>query len=173
MKLVLFDLGNTLENNSTLRDDAIDTLDYINLMEANDPPLLILGLASDNEFPNTSPDQARARYYSLLNEFGIANYFEPFHNTDVNPKITLSKDVGATKDENLELFMQTAIDKIGNTSFNELIFITEDKLHIDKANSLGIKTIFLNLDGIPTNEDQFTITKLKDSKAIIKDLIQQ
>src|SRR5687767_10344703 len=143
MKLILFDLGNTLENNGTLRDDALDTLDYIKgLMNANDPPLFILGLASDNEFPNTTPDQARARYYSLLNEYGIANYFGPFNNTHITPKITLSKDVGATKDENLQLFMQTAINKIGSTSFNELIFITENKIHIDNANTLGIKTIF-------------------------------
>ena len=41
MKVVLFDLGNTLENDGQLRDDALETLDYIkDLMNANDPPLL-------------------------------------------------------------------------------------------------------------------------------------
>jgi hypothetical protein len=69
--------------------------------------------------------------------------------------------------------MQTAINKIGSTSFNELIFITENKIHIDNANTLGIKTIFLNLDTIPTNKDQFIITKLEDAKVIIKELINE
>jgi hypothetical protein len=78
-----------------------------------------------------------------------------------------------TKDENLPLFMQKAIDKIDNTSFNELIFITENKTHIDKANSIGIKTIFLNLDNIPTNEGQYTIRNLRDAKNILEDLINE
>jgi len=110
MKVVLFDLGQTLENNGALRDDAIETLKYIqNLRDANDQPP-ILGLASDNEFPDTNAHQARERYYNLItNNYKIAKYFEPL---DTN--VTLSKDVGATKDENLQLFMQTAIDKIDN-----------------------------------------------------------
>jgi FMN phosphatase YigB (HAD superfamily) len=169
MKVVLFDLGQTLENNGTLRDDAIETLKFINsLKDANDQPP-ILGLASDNEFPNTTADEARDRYYSLLKDhYKIANYFEPLVRN-----VTLSKDVGATKDENLRLFMQTAIGKIDNTSFNELIFITENKTHIDKANAIGIKTIFLNLDNIATNEDQYTIRNLRDAKNILEDLINE
>jgi len=167
MKVVLFDLGQTLENNGALRDDAIETLKYIqNLRDANDQPP-ILGLASDNEFPDTNAHQARERYYNLItNNYKIAKYFEP-----LDTKVTLSKDVGATKDENLRLFMQTAIDKIDNTSFNEVIFITEKKIHIDEANALGIKTIFLNLDNIPTNEDQYTIRNLRDAKNILEELI--
>jgi FMN phosphatase YigB (HAD superfamily) len=169
MKVVLFDLGQTLENNGTLRDDAIEILKYIkSLKDANDQPP-ILGLASDNEFPNTTRDQAPARYYSLLTDrYKIADFFEPLVRN-----VTLSKDVGVTKDENLPLFMQKAIDKIDNTSFNELIFITENKTHIDKANSIGIKTIFLNLDNIPTNEGQYTIRNLRDAKNILEDLINE
>ena len=69
--------------------------------------------------------------------------------------------------------IQTVIDKIGNTSLNEIIFITEFKPHIYFANNLGMKTIFLNLDGIPTNTNQLTITNLTEVIDIIKDLIRQ
>jgi hypothetical protein len=169
MKVVLFDLGQTLENNGTLRDDAIETLEYIkSLKDTNDQPP-ILGLASDNEFPNTTPDEARDKYYSLLtDDYKIVDYFKP-----LDRNVTLSKDVGVTKDEDLPRFMRKAKDKIVNTSFNELIFITEKKEHIDKANAIGIKTIFLNLDNLPTNEGQYTIRNLRDAKNILKDLINE
>jgi hypothetical protein len=69
--------------------------------------------------------------------------------------------------------MQKAIDKISNTRFNDLIFITENKIHIDKANALGIKTIFYNLDNIPTNEGQYTIRALSEAKNILENLINE
>jgi len=168
MKVVLFDLGKTLEYNGTLRDDAVETLKYIQSLKDSNNQSPILALASDNEFPNTNAEQARDRYYSLLTDhYKIAKYFIP-----LSDRVTLSKDVGVTKDEDLSLFMKAAIGKIANTSFNELIFITENKTHIDKANDIGIKTIFLNLDGIPTNDRQYTIRNLKDAKNILEDLIK-
>ena len=69
--------------------------------------------------------------------------------------------------------MHTAINKIGVTSFNDIIFITENKVHIDKANALGINTIFYNLDDIPTNEDQYTIRALSEAKNILENLINE
>jgi FMN phosphatase YigB (HAD superfamily) len=172
-KVILFDLGDTLEHNGSIREDAVETLQKIKDMKDINNESPILGLASDNEFRNpddtpTTSDQARDIYYRLLRDkYKIANHFEPL---DTN--VTLSKDVGATKDENLQLFMQTAIDKIGNTSFNQIIFITENCKHIDSANSLGIKTIFLKLNNnSAVNNGNNTITNLSESINLIEGML--
>jgi hypothetical protein len=167
-KVILFDLGDTLEHNGHLREDAVETLKKIKHMKDinNESPLL--GLASDNEFPNTTNLQARKKYYSILRDLEIVEYFKPL---DTN--VTLSKDVGATKDENLPLLMETAKKKIGNNiSFNDLIFITENKGHIDSANLLGIKTIFLKLNnnsGLDNGNN--TISNLSESINLIEGMI--
>jgi FMN phosphatase YigB (HAD superfamily) len=170
MKIVLFDLGKTLEHNGELREDAIETLEQIKELEDINNQSLILGLASDF-FPASNEEELKQRkheYYSILDQLQIKSFFEP-----IDKNITLSSEVGETKSENPRKFYQTVIDKIGNTSFNELIFITEFKPHIDSANTLGMKTIFLNLDNSPTNNDQPTITNLIESVNIIKDLVRQ
>jgi FMN phosphatase YigB (HAD superfamily) len=175
LKVVLFDLGDTLEikvdGQSVLREHAIETLEEIkNMRDINDQPL-VLGLASD--FIPVSNDESleeiKGKYYSILDDLQIKPYFEPLEDN-----VTLSSEVPETKSQNARKFFQTAIDKINNNaSFNKLIFITERKHHIDLANNLGMKTIFLNLDGIPTNTNQLTITNLTEAIVIIKDLIRQ
>lgn len=177
-KVILFDLGDTLEHkdahgNHVLRDDAKDILDHINSLNDANGQSPILGLVSDYELPGNAV-QARQSYYEMLrnlrdvNDSEIASYFEPL---DTN--VTLSKDVGATKDENLKLFMQKAIDKIGNNiSFSDLIFITENCKHIDSANSLGIKTIFLKLNNnSAVNNGNNTISNLSESINLIEGMI--
>ena len=145
-KVILFDLGDTLEHNGNLREEALETLQKITDMKDINNKSPLLGLASDNEFPNTTALQAREKYYSILRDLEIVEFFIPL---DTN--VTLSKDVGFTKDQRLPLFMNTAKNKIGNNiSFNDLIFITENKNHIDSANLLGIKTIFLKLNNNST-----------------------
>jgi|SRR5215208_68131 len=176
-KVVLFDLGNTLEikidGHSALREHAIETLKEIqNMRDINDQQL-VLGLASDF-FPASNKEelkQRRLEYYNILEQLQIKSFFEP-----VDENVTLSSEVPETKSENLEKFVQKVIKKIGNNnniSFNDIIFITEFKPHIDSANNLGMKTIFLNLDGIPTNSNQLTITNLTEAIDIIKNLIRQ
>ena len=171
-RIVLFDLGDTLEHNDVLREDALETLNRIKSME-NTP---ILGLASDfgkrDDWGPPPPEEqikrSQQQYYSILSDLQIAHFFDP-----LRKKVTLSTEVGNTKSEDIQKFFQTAINKLSNTSFNEIIFITEFKPHIDSANNLGMKTIFLNLDGIPTNPNQLTITNLTEVIDIIKDLIRQ
>ena len=168
MQVVLFDLGKTLENNGVLRENAKETLKEINNMKDTNNQSVILGLASDF-LPASNKEELKQRkleYYNILEQLQIKSFFEP-----VDKNVTLSSEVGATKSENPQEFYQTVIDKISNTSFNKIIFITEFKPHIDSANTLGMKTIFLNLDNIPTTNDQPTIKNLKESIDIIKNLI--
>jgi FMN phosphatase YigB (HAD superfamily) len=169
VKVVLFDLGDTLEHNDTIRQDTIETLEKIKNME-NHP---ILGLASDYGLPNnwgTLPleeqiKRSRQQYFNEIEQLGIRQYFEP-------QNVILSTDVGNTKDQDIEKFFQKAVEKIGNTSFNQIIFITENCKHIDSANSLGIKTIFLKLNNNSAiNNGNNTISNLIESINLIEGMI--
>jgi FMN phosphatase YigB (HAD superfamily) len=80
--------------------------------------------------------------------------------------------VGNTKDQDIQKFFQKAVDKIGNTSFNQIIFITENCKHIDAANELGIKTIFLKLNNnSAVNNGNNTISNLSESINLIEGLL--
>ena len=168
-KVVLFDLGDTLEHNDVLREDAVETLDRIISME--NPP--ILGLASDFGLPNEwglppleeQIKRSKQAYFSILSDLQIKRFFDP-------QNVTLSTEVGNTKDQNIQKFFQTAVNKIGNTSFNQVIFITENCKHIDSANSLGIKTIFLKLNNnSDVNNGSNTISNLSESINLIEGMI--
>jgi FMN phosphatase YigB (HAD superfamily) len=177
-KVIFFDLGDTLEHQDTpghhvLRDDAKDILDHINSLNHANSQSPFLGLVSDYELSGSAV-QARQKYYEMLrnlrdvNDSEIASYFEP-----LDTYVTLSKDIGATKDEDLRLFMEKAKNKIDNNiSFSDLIFITENCKHIDSANSLGIKTIFLKLNNnSAVNNGNNTISNLSESINLIEGII--
>ena len=99
VKVVLFDLGDTLEHNDVLREDTIDTLEKIENME--NPP--ILGLASDFGLPNDwglepqeeQIERSKQAYFSMLSDLQIKRFFVP-------QNVTLSTEVGNTKDQNIQ-----------------------------------------------------------------------
>jgi len=169
VKVVLFDLGDTLEHNDVLREDTIDTLEKIENME--NPPKL--GLASDFGLPNDwgpepqeeQIERSKQAYFSMLSDLQIKRFFVP-------QNVILSTEVGKTKDQDIQRFFQTAVNKIGNTTFNQIIFITENCKHIDSANSLGIKTIFLKLNNnSAVNNGNNTISNLSESINLIEGMI--
>jgi FMN phosphatase YigB (HAD superfamily) len=172
MKVVLFDLGETLEHNDVLRDGAIETLEGIKSLKEKSDPSFVLGLASDFGFASNDEEikKSKTEYYNILTKLGIKKYFEP--NIDTN--VTLSTEARVTKDQNFKKFIEKVIEKIdNNTNFTEIIFITEEERHIKSANELHMETIFLNLNNILPNNKLPTITNLKDSVNIIKDFINQ
>ena len=119
MKLVFFDLGDTLEykkeSMSVLRDDALELLSGIQYLHDNDGKNLVVGLISDW-------DQEPIKYYNLLEDLGISNFFKPYQD-----KVTLSIEVGVTKPD--EKIFRAAIDKIKkDLPFRNVIFITEKKI---------------------------------------------
>ena len=169
-RIVLFDLGDTLEHNGVLREDALETLNRIKSME--NPP--ILGLAPDFGLPHDPPptpeEQIRIsqqHYFSILSDLQIDQFFNP-----LQQNVTLSTEVGKTKSEDIKKFFQTAINKISNTNFNEIIFITENIDHIRSANSLGVKTIFLKLENNSSQTNgTYTISNLIESLNLIEGLL--
>lgn len=75
MKIILFDLGNTLEykneSRSILRPDALEVLKDIESLHDNNGEALVLSLVSDW---NKQADE----YHNLLKDLNIDNFFEPF-----------------------------------------------------------------------------------------------
>jgi FMN phosphatase YigB (HAD superfamily) len=138
MKIILFDLGDTLEYKkdsvSVLRDDALELLSGIQYLHDNDRKNLVVSLISDW-------DQEPLKYYHLLEELGISHFFKPHPE-----KVTLSNEVGVTKPH--EKIFRTAIDKIQkDLQYRNVIFITENKDHIIAARKYGMMAIRINFPG--------------------------
>lgn len=137
MKLILFDLGDTLEAQDVLLPGAHETLRAIRQMRdgAGDPAVLCL--VSDFAMPD-GPDQVpviRRRYYDILDGLGIRAFFEP-----VSERVTLSTEVGAFKPD--ARVFRCAVDKIDPTlGLGDALFITENREHVREARTLGLQAI--------------------------------
>jgi FMN phosphatase YigB (HAD superfamily) len=137
MKIVLFDLGDTLEHNDKLLPGAFETLSNIKKINDNQNQPVILALISDF-LPAKSPDEIekiKEKYYNILDNLGIRSFFHP-----VNERVTLSTEIDVNK-PNKEIF-RYAIDKISkDLSFKEVVYITENKNHINAVREMEINGI--------------------------------
>jgi FMN phosphatase YigB (HAD superfamily) len=136
MKIVLFDLGDTLEyldgNNDILMPSAIKLLSAVQDMRDHSGDTPALALVSDLPIKNTVQE-----YYTLLQDLGINTFFKP-----LSERVTLSKEVGVMKPD--EKIFRAAIDKISKgLSYQNVIFITENEEHTTGARKLGMMTIKL------------------------------
>lgn len=94
MKIILFDLGNTLEYKNKPLPDAKEALQLIKSMKdfEGSPPLV--GLISDFHIPSNQ-EQLKSylkEYKELLEKLGFNTFFEPFEKM-----VTLSTEVGVRK----------------------------------------------------------------------------
>src|SRR4029078_12125915 len=107
MKIVLFDLGDTLEHNDRLLPGAMDTLSQIQKINDNQNKPVILALISDF-LPANSPEEKEKvleQYYNILDNLGIRSFFKP-----VKERVTLSTEIDVNKPD--ERIFRYAIDKI-------------------------------------------------------------
>jgi FMN phosphatase YigB (HAD superfamily) len=148
VKLILFDLGNTLESNDVLLPGALATLKAISSLQAGDRPAAQLGLVSDFDMPR-QPSEVhiiQQRYYKLLDDLGIRAFFEP-----VQERVTLSTEVGVFKPD--EAIFRAATSKVRPTlDFDDVLFVTENFAHVLAARSLGLRAVHLRGPGQPTGE---------------------
>lgn len=147
MKLVLFDLGNTLEQNDVLLPGALETLRAISEM-----PTVKLALVSDFDMPASPADipQIRDRYYAILDKLGIRTFFEP-----LDERVTLSTDVGVFKPD--KKVFEAAASKAGLT-LADVFFVTENAGHVRAARALGMRAVHFRGPGEATGD----IDKLTD-----------
>jgi FMN phosphatase YigB (HAD superfamily) len=164
MKIILFDLGNTLEDveRERLLPGARKTLKTIQAMRDAQGHAPVLALLSDfGEIPAT-PEQiqvSQEEYFDILRGLGIRSFFNP-----LTQGVTLSTEVGAAKPS--RKIFQVAIDKIGGgLSFQDTLFITENKAHVDAVRALGMKAIHFKGPGEASGD----ITWLVDLIPLVRD----
>jgi FMN phosphatase YigB (HAD superfamily) len=162
MKIVLFDLGDTLEDQkkSKLLPGARKTLRAIQALRDSEGKAPTLALISDFTMPD-SPDQIpsiRKQYLAILDHLGIRSFFEP-----VSKTVTLSTEVGVLK-PNKRIF-QAVLKKVdGHPGFKDVLFITENLDHVKKARLLKMKAIHFK----GPRESTGDVDKLVDLIPLIK-----
>ena len=142
-----------------LIEEATEVLKYLNSMNNTHNEKVIMGIVTDTHKPNELPLSecqkiGKIKFCKFLKN-KITKYFEP-----TDSRLTLSSDIGFTKNHNLKGFLNNAINKISNNiSIDDIIFVTELVDHIIAAKSLGIKTFHYNPQIHSSNDDD-TINKL-------------
>ncbi|WP_458778701.1 M20/M25/M40 family metallo-hydrolase [Arthrobacter sp. D3-16] len=143
MKLVLFDLGDTLERDGVLLPGALETLDAIASLRTEGQPAVVLGLLSDFHMPARPSDVAiiQQQYYALLEGLGIRQFFEP-----VAERVTLSTEVGVFKPD--EAVFRAAAAKVDPAlDFGQVLFVTENRGHVVAARQLGLMAVHVRGPG--------------------------
>jgi FMN phosphatase YigB (HAD superfamily) len=132
MKVILFDLGNTLEHTLSGRDTimpgALELLSELAVIKDKSGTPPVLALVSDYQGPSKE-------YYHLVDGLGFDKFFKPYEQ-----KITLSNEVGFSKPDSR--IFRAAIDKIEtDLPYYDVVFVTENKDHIKEARKLGMMAI--------------------------------
>jgi FMN phosphatase YigB (HAD superfamily) len=137
MKMILFDLGQTLEDRDVLLPGARKTLQAIQAMRDSSGEAVVMALVSDFDMPDR-PEQIpviRQQYYDILESLGIRSFFEP-----VSERVTLSTEVGVLKPD--EKIFRAVVEKIDeDLSFQCVVFITENLEHVEATCDLGMTAI--------------------------------
>jgi Peptidase family M28 len=128
MKMVLFDLGETLESQGALLPGALQALEDISAMRDCDRKPVLLALGSDFDGP-------AQQYYDVIENLGIRAFFEP-----VTARVTLSGEVGMRKPA--KEFFGAAVTKADpGLTFDDVLFVTENRAHVVAARTLGMHAI--------------------------------
>ena len=155
-KIVMFDLGNTLESGDELLTGAMDTLNGIKSLSNTSTKAIEIVLISDWDNSPSEPKELEAskqKYYTLLERVGIRDFFEP-----VEKRVTVSSEVGVFKPD--PTFFRASIDKVSpSLAFESVIFITEKLGHVLAARALGLQAIHFKGPG-QLNGDIDELTKL-------------
>jgi Peptidase family M28 len=134
MKLVLFDLGQTLESHDVLLPGALQALEDISALRDGDGNAVLLALGSDFDAP-------AQQYYDIIENLGIRSFFEP-----VSARVTLSGEVGTHKPAK-EFFVAAVTKADPDLTFDDVLFVTENKAHVVAARTLGMHAIHVRPPG--------------------------
>lgn len=164
MKMVLFDLGNTLESQDVLLPGARETLQAIEAMRDHDGNAIALALVSDFFMPSR-PEEIPAiqqRYLDLLDDLGIRSFFEP-----TDERVTLSTTVGVFKPDR-RIFDAVIEHSRLELTFRDIFFITENLEHVEAARLLGMRAVHFKGPGQITGE----VDELLDLTRLIEEFLQ-
>jgi FMN phosphatase YigB (HAD superfamily) len=176
MRVILFDLGNTLERvtpdgHDVLLPGAIEMLEAVlKLRDPEDaPPVTALVSDFDNEATTghigaTPPELTalREEFHQLLERLGLARFFEPFEQ-----RVTLSAEADVRKPD--PRIFRVALDKVArDLPFHHAVFVTENEGHVAGARGLGMTAIKFRGPG-QTGGD---VERLSDLPPLIEMLLE-
>jgi len=152
MKMVLFDLGDTLEvvvnNKDALLPGARETLQAIEKLkdEQGKPPIIAL-VTNFGKLKATPAQMAasRAEILKILADLKIQGFFEP-----VAQRVTLSTEAGAEKPKK-KIFLHV-INKVPGLGFPDVMFITENLTHVKAARQLKMQAVHFKGPGQTTGD---------------------
>lgn len=151
MKVILFDLGNTLEDQEreVLLPGAMRTLSKTRALRDTEGRAPALALVSDFGETRATPAQIRAsqdEYYAILDRHNIRRFFEP-----VAKRVILSTEVGVLKPD--RKIFRAVIDRIEpSLGFADLFFVTERRAHVIAARALGMTAVHFKGPGEITGD---------------------
>jgi hypothetical protein len=146
IRVLIFDLGDTLVRGESLFPYAHEALEVISRFETAGGDPLDLCLVSDFDMPTppSTPQKVESifdKYISLLDGLDLKGFFEP-----VNRRVTLSAHAGVFKPD--RRIFEKAVERLGNNArLNECLFITENKDHIAACRKLGMTALRFNPAG--------------------------
>lgn len=142
MRIVLFDLGHTLEADGVLLPGAHHALQAVQSMMVDGGPVR-LALLSDYRMPDGVDTVAEimAEYIGLLEQLGIGEYFAP-----VEERVTLSTELRVFKPDP-KLFRHAADKILPGISFQQVTFVTENGSHVAAASALGMVAFQVSVPG--------------------------
>ncbi|MCW2308003.1 M20/M25/M40 family metallo-hydrolase [Rhodobium gokarnense] len=164
MRIVLFDLGNTLvDGYNKVLDGATELLESVGTVRDPDGLPVQLGLVSDYYWAATEEenDRLHQEYYKILEATGLAPHFRPFQQ-----RVTLSTAIGVGKPD--RRIFEAALKKLGDeVHFHHALFITVTEEHVIGARRLGMMAIHFKGPG----QEKGEVDKLVDLIPIIERLL--
>lgn len=145
MRLLLFDLGETLERRGRARPGAAELLRALGRVRDGDGEAPLLALVSDYGLASTPAEAAGLRrdYLRELRATGLARFFAPF-----DARVTLSSDVGALKPD--ARIFQAAVARAGpGLGLHDAVFVSENAAHVRAARALGLLAVQVRAASAP------------------------
>lgn len=163
MKMVVFDLGGTLEADGVLRPGAQELLEELSSLRTGGRPAVVLGLLSDFHMPAQPSDVPAivAEYHALLDSLGIRRFFEP-----LSRRVTLSTEVGVRKPA-VAMFRAAVAKAEPTLAFEDVLFVTEHSGHVRAARQLGMTAVHLR----PPGEDDGDVAELLDLLPVAREFV--
>jgi FMN phosphatase YigB (HAD superfamily) len=167
MKMILFDLGDTLEvivnNRDVLLPGALETLQAIERLKDAQSKPPVIALVTNFGGLNAPPAQmaaSRAEILQILDDLKIRRFFEP-----VAQRVTLSTEAGAEKPS--KKIFQHVINKIPGLGFPDVLFVTEALTHVKAARKFKMQAVHFQGPGQTAGD----VSKLTDLIPLVRNFL--
>ena len=140
IKLLLFDLGETLLHGTQPFPHVVSALDAITQFRTASGDTIGVGLISDFTMPELPVTESKIvaleqEYQAILAPTGLEHYFQPFVS-----HVTLSSRAGVLKPD--QAIFKLAVQRSGTgATLNECLFITENNGHLIAAKQYGMAVV--------------------------------